>query len=66
MKELLAAIVVIVITGAAAAAWVRSDQIMMHSNMVPDDYMCVYSKSAETFECGDEDYMRMFRWLTGQ
>lgn len=66
MKELLAVIVVISITIAAATAWVRSDQIYMTPNMVPDDYMCVYSKSADTYECGDVEYMRSFRFLTGE
>ena len=66
MKELLALIVVISITITAAVAWVRSDQIYMTPNMVPDDYMCVYSKLADTYECGDVEYMRSFRFLTGE
>ena len=56
MKELLAVIV----------ARVRSAQIMMTPNMVPDDYMCVYSKSADIYECSDAEYMRTFRFLAGE
>jgi len=66
MKELLAVIVVISVSITAAVAWVRSDQIMMTPNMVPDDYMCVYSKSADIYECSDAEYMRTFRFLAGE
>ena len=66
MKELLAVIVVISVTITTAVAWVRHDQVMMTPNMVPDDYMCVYSKSADIYECGDAEYMRGFHFLTGE
>jgi len=66
MKSLLTFILIVCVTAAAAAAWIRHDQVMMTPNMVPDDYMCVYSKSADIYECGDVEYMRSFRWLTSK
>ena len=65
-KSLVVPVVVIAAVIASCVVWSRYDQLYMTPNMIPDDYICVYSKSSDHFSCGDEEYMTAYEFFTGK
>lgn len=65
-KTLVVPVVVFAVVITSFVAWSRHDQIYMTPNMIPDDYICVYSQSSDHYACGDEDYMTGYDFFTGR
>jgi len=66
MKSFLTLLITLAVVITSFVAWSRHDQIYMTPNMIPDDYICVYSQSSDHFSCGDEDYMTGYDFFTGK
>ena len=66
MKKLLTLLIALAVVITSFVAWSRHDQIYMTPNMIPDDYICVYSQSSDHYACGDEDYMTAYDFFIGR